>query len=178
MTASLAPRPLAALVAVADLLARDGVDWLLAGSAGRALLGYPARPADIDIEVAPGDAGAAARRLGVDLAASTGEGRASRRGSRRVAGVEVDVTVDLAVAGPSHALAPDHALQRAWSHPVAVCGRTIRVAPVEETLARALVLGDWDRLATIAAQAAPVDAPIRPDYVALRLSAATSSATR
>lgn len=176
--ASLPPRPLAALAAVADLLARERVDWLLAGSGGRALLGYRVRPADIDIEVSPAHAAAAARLLGAPLAESAGAGRSSRRGSLRVAGVDVDVTCDLTVAGPIRALAPDFALQLAWSHPLRVAGRDIRAAPVEETLARALVLGDWARLERVAAEGGPAGAPVRPDYVSLRLSAASSSATR
>lgn len=178
MTASLAPRPLAALTAIADLLARDGVAWLLAGSAARALLGYRVRPADIDIEVAADGAQAAARRLGAPLSPAAGAGRSSRRGSTRLAGVAVDLTCDLAVAGPTHALGPDFGLQWERSHRLRVCGREIRAAPVEETLARALVLGDWPRLARVAAEGAPAAAPIRPDYLALRLSAATSRATR
>ena len=82
------------------------------------------------------------------------------------------------MTGPTHALAPDFALQWAWAHRLTVCGREIRAAPVEETLARALVLGDWPRLARVAAEGAPAGAAIRPDYVARRLSAATSRATR
>ena len=176
MTASLAPRPLAALAALADLLGRDGAAWLLGGSAGRALLGYRVRPRDVDIEIAPGDAEALARRLRAPLAAAAGGGRASRRATLWLAGVEVDVTCDLAVTGASHHLAPDYPLQREWSHEVTVCGRTVRVAPVEETIARAVVLGDWDRLARIVSEVTADATPIRPDYVELRLSSATSSA--
>ena len=176
--ASLPPRPLAALAAVADRLARGRVDWLLAGSAGRALLGYRVRPADIDIEVSPAHAEAAARLLGAPLSAAAGGGRRSRRGSTRLADVAVDLTCDLAVAGATHALEPDFAWQWERSRRLRVCGREIRAAPVEETLARALVLGDWTRLARVAAEGAPEGAPLRPDYVALRLFAATSRATR
>jgi Aminoglycoside-2''-adenylyltransferase len=178
VVASLPPRPLAALAAVADRLARGRVDWLLAGSAARALLGYRVRPADIDIEVSPAHAEAAARLLGAPLAVASGAGRRSRRGSARLADVEVDLTCDLAVAGATHTLDPDFARQWEHSRRLWVCGREIRAAPVEETLARALVLGDWTRLARVAAEAAPWGAPLRPDYVALRLSSATSRATR
>ena len=176
MTASLAPRPLTAVAALADLLGRDDLAWLLGGSAGRALLGYGVRPRDIDIEVAAGDAAGVARRLGTPLVPAGGAGRASRRATLWLAGVEVDVTCDLAVTGPSHHLPPDFALQREWSHGVVVCGRTVRVAPVEETIARAVVLGDWGRLARIASEVTAQAAPIRSDYVELRLSSATSSA--
>lgn len=174
--ASLSPRQLAALAAIADRLARGGVAWLVAGSAGRALVGYDVRPADLDLEVGAEGADAAADLLGAPLAGTSGAGRASRRGSAVIAGVEVDLTCDLSVRGAAGALAPDFALQLAWSHPVRVCGRPIRVAPVEETLARALVLGDAARLARVAAEGRGGAAPIRPGYLSLRLSAASSSA--
>lgn len=178
MTASLAPRPLAALVALADRLAHDGVSWLLAGSAGRALLGYDVRPRDIDIEVAPGDAETASRRLGAPLVTAEGAGRVSRRATLWIAGIEVDVTCGLEVTGPTHRLPPDFALQREWSHELTVCGRPVRVAPVEETIARAVVLDDGRRLATIAAQVTGAAVPARPDYVELRLSSAIERAAR
>ena len=176
MAASLSPRQLAALAAVADRLARGRVEWLVAGSAGRALLGYDVRPADLDLEVGPGGADAAARLLGAPLVAASGAGRSSRRGATRIAGVEVDLTCDLAVRGAAAALAPDFALQRAWSHPVRVCGRELRAAPVEETIARALVLADAARLRRVTGEAGAGAAPLRPAYLSLRLSAASSSA--
>jgi hypothetical protein len=176
----LAPRTLAALLAVAARLDRAGVDWLLAGSAARALLGFAARPADLDLETSRDDAPAAAAALGLDLADDAGGGRASLRGRGRVAGVAVDLSGDLEVAGPGGRLAPDAALQRAWAHPREVAGRTIRLAPVEETLARAIVLADWGTLARVAAQAreAPGAVALRPAYLSARLSSATASAAR
>jgi hypothetical protein len=62
----------------------------------------------------------------------------------------VDVTCGLEVTGPSHRLPPDFALQREGSHEIVVCGRPVRVAPVEETIARAVVLNDGARLMAIA----------------------------
>ncbi len=174
------PRRLAALCAIADSLARHGVSWVLAGSAGRALLGCTARPADIDIEVALDDAQAAGAALGVGLAREGGAGRHSRRARAWRAGVEVDITSDLVVAGPGGRLAADFARQWAWSHPVTICGRAIRVAPPEESLCRSIVLGDWGAIARLADQAARADPALhlRATYVAERLSSTTARATR
>lgn len=188
MPRTLPPRTLAALAAAAARLDAAGVPWLLAGSAGRALLGHPARPADIDIEIGPG-AAAVERALAVRFRRSRGAGRDSLRAATRLAGVEVDVTCDLAVEGPTHRLEPDFALQRGWARPIGLGGRSIWIAPPEEGIARALVLSDWASLARIAGRAGgghggPAAAggggaaAIRPDYVALRLSSATERATR
>jgi len=179
-SASLPPRQLAALCAVADALAGAGARWVLAGSAGRALLGCPARPRDIDLEVDPRDADAAAAALGAELAAAGGGGRSSRRVLAVRAGVEVDLTCDLAIDGPGGRLAPDFALQWERSHPVTAGGRAIRVAPLEEGVCRAVVLGDWAGVARIAGQAARAPGGIRLSaaYVSERLSPATASATR
>lgn len=155
--------------------------WLLAGSAERALVGCPVRPRDIDIEVAPGDADRAAAALGARIAGGGGGGRRrSRRAAARRAGIEVDLTGDLVVEGPGGLLPADFALQWQWSHPAAACGRAIRVAPLEESLCRANVLGDWDALAKVAGQAGAAASPVRLSsrYVTERLSSATASATR
>ena len=178
MTAS--PRQLAALCAVADTLSGSGVRWVLAGSAGRALLGCPVRPADIDIEVPPEQADTAARAFGLTAGESSGGGRRSRRGRAWRAGVEVDITSDLAIDGPALHLPADFALQWERSHPGDACGRAIRVAPVEEAICRAIVLDDWSALAKVAAQAAGAAPaiPLRASYVALRLSSATEIAAR
>jgi hypothetical protein len=179
-SASLSPRALAALCAVADALARARVRWLLTGSAGRALLGAPARPADIDLEVDARDAAAAAAALGVELSPAAGGGRRSLRASALRAGVEVDLTCDLTVEVPEGRLAPDFALMWDRAHPVAAAGRAIRVAPLEEALCRAILLGDWAAVAKIAGAAGRAPGGIRldPGYVAARLSSATASATR
>lgn len=179
-SAPLSPRPLAALCAVADALARARVRWLLAGSCGRALLGSPARPGDIDLEVDPRDAAAAAAALGVELSRAAGGRRSSLRATARRAGVEVDVTCDLAIDVPAGRLAPDFPLIWERAHPVVAAGRTIRVAPLEEALCRAILLGDWAAVAKISDAAGRSPGGIRLDagYVAARLSSATASATR
>ena len=177
-SATLPPRPLAALCAVADALA--GARWLLSGSAGRALLGCPVRPRDIDLEVDPHDAVAVAAALGVELRPAQGGGRRSRRGRLARAGVEVDVTCGLAIDAPGGRLAPDFALMWERAHPVVIAGRAIRAAPPEESVCRALVLGDWAGVARIAGQVAGAPEAIRLDagYVSSRLSSARARAAR
>jgi hypothetical protein len=92
----------------------------------------------------------------------------------------VDLTCDLEVRGPVGLLAPDFALQRAWAHACEVGGRRIRLAPVEEAVARALVLADWPALERLAAQARAGAGPLapRPGYLSLRLASAAASAAR
>lgn len=154
-----------------------GVSWLLAGSAGRALLGYATAPRDLDVEVDGPELDAAARALGLSARRESGAGVSSLRAVGELAGVAVDLTADLEVAGPGGRLPPDFALQRAHAHAVASGDRTVLVAPVEETLARALVLDDLDRVARIAAEGAGRARPaLRPGYLARRLSAAASAA--
>lgn len=168
----LPPRTLAALVAVADRLDRAGVPWLLAGGAGRALQGADHRPADVDVEVAAEHADAAARALGFTLVRDSGGGVTSLRAGGGVAGVDVDLSAAVTVDG---LLEADWALQWAWAVPCGAAGRTMLAAPVEEALARAIVCGDWPRIAKLAAGGGP---PPRPAYLARRLSSASSSATR
>jgi hypothetical protein len=173
----LPPRALAALAAVAARLDAAGVEWLLAGSAGRALAGFRVRPGDLDIEATAAHARAAARALGLSIAHVSGAGRASWRAVGIVAGIGVDLSGDLSVDGPGGRLAPDLALQRAWASPATVAGRTVWVAPVEEAVARALVAADWALLGRLAREAAGGPPPaLRPAYVALRCSAAASAA--
>lgn len=176
----LPPHPLAALLSVAARLDRTGVEWLLAGSAARALLGLVVRPADVDVEISPHGARVASEALGIALAYESGDGRSSWRGRGRVGDVEVDVTTDLEVEGPGGRLTPDFALQRTWAHSTEVGGRRIWLAPTEEAFARAVVLGDWLALARVCRQAGEAhDAPaLRPAYLSLRLSSAAASAAR
>ncbi|MGD9572094.1 MAG: hypothetical protein AB7V62_09435 [Thermoleophilia bacterium] len=178
MRQPLPPRIHAAVLAVAARLDAAGVRWCLGGSAGRALLGHAVRPRDVDVEVAVADAAAAGRALGVALRHSAGAGRSSLRGGTVLAGVEVDVTAGFAATGPELSLdpLPDDQLIAGPRAPLA--GREILLAPPEEAVARALVLGDWDRLARIARGAGPGAAPLRADQVARRLSSATSRASR
>lgn len=179
MPPPLPPRCHAALLVVAGRLDDAGVRWVLAGSAGRALLGHRVRPRDIDVEVAEADAGVAGVALGVGLRRATGRGRSSLRVLTEVAGVEVDVTAGLAVEGPAWRLAPDDDVQLGARVPARLGDRTIPVAPPEEALARAVVLGEWEAIRRTASQAAAGDAPPpRIGYVLRRLSSATSRATR
>ncbi len=101
----------------------------------------------------------------------------SLRACGELEGVAVDLTADLEVAGPGGRLAPDFALQHEHAHAVRAGAGTVLVAPVEEALARALVLDDLERIARIAAEGAGRERPaLRPGYLARRLSAAASAA--
>jgi hypothetical protein len=154
-----------------------GVTWLLAGSAGRALLGYAAAPRDLDVEVDGPELNAAARALGLSARRESGAGASSLRAVGELAGVGVDLTAELEVAGPGGRLPADFVLQREGAHAIAVGNRTVLVAPVEEALARAIVLDDLDRVARIAAEGAGRERPaLRPGYLSRRLSAAASAA--
>ncbi|MGE0028632.1 MAG: hypothetical protein AB7O78_01025 [Thermoleophilia bacterium] len=170
------PRALAAICAVADRLAAAGVPWVLTGSAGRALLGAGARPADIDLEVAEADVARAAAAFGAAPVRSSGGGRSSLRAAGRVAGMEVDVTGGFVLEGPELRLPDGFALQRAWAVEVRVAGRTVAVSPPEETLVRRLVAGDRAGVARLAAT--PGLPPLRAAYVAERLRSASSTAAR
>jgi hypothetical protein len=172
---SLPPRQLAALRAVDDLFARERVEWLLAGSAGRSLLGWTGRPEDLDIEVHPADDLRAARAIGLPLREErTPNGVVSLRARTVVSGVEVDVNSAMSVEGPDATLPFDFAAQLEASHRVEIGGRAVRVAPPEEAFARAIVMADWERLARLAAQAG--ESTIRPAYVVRRLSSAAARA--
>jgi hypothetical protein len=172
----LPPRALAALCAVADRLAAAGVPWVLTGSAGRALLGAPVRPGDIDLEVAERDATRAAAALGTSAAPSSGGGRSSLRAAARFAGVEVDVSAAFTLEGPELRLPDGFALMCRWALPVTAAGRAVLVAPPEEALVRRLVQGDGAGLARLGA--VPGLPPPRAAYVAERLRSASSTAAR
>lgn len=167
----LPPRLQSALVAIAVRLDAAGVAWLLAGSAGRVLLGASRRPRDIDLEVPAAQADRAARALGLVAAAEQGHGWSSVRAVGRLAGVDVDVSADVGVAGPRWTLAADDAAAAGWAIPVTCGGRRILAAPPEEALVRAIIAEDWSRIAALAAQGGP--AP-RPDYMSRRLAAASA----
>jgi hypothetical protein len=171
----LPPRTAAALGAALARLERHGVEALVAGSAGRALLGFAVRPRDLDLEVAAEDAGRAAAALGL-LARDGDDGHAaSTRARGRVAGVDVDLTAGLVVRGPLGRLPPDHAAMRRLARPVPVGPATAWVAPVEEQIVRAIVAGDEGRRLQIASEAPHGFRPDE-DYVDARLSAARSAA--
>ena len=108
-----------------------------------------------------------------------GGGRSSLRAHAHLAGVAIDLTAAFEVEGPGGRLGDGFALQRDWAVPVAAGGRTILVAPVEEGVARMMVLGDRAGLARLAGQAAEAGAPpIRPGYVSARLASPAATAAR
>jgi hypothetical protein len=161
---------------VADRLAAAGVPWVVTGSAGRALLGAPVRPGDVDLEVAEADVHAAAAALGAVAGPSSGGGRSSVRAGTVIAGTQVDLSAGLTVEGPQLRLPDGFALMARWALPATAAGRRVLVAPPEEALVRALVGGDPARLARAAA--APGLPPVRAAYVAERLRSASSTAAR
>jgi hypothetical protein len=122
----------------------------VAGSTARVLLGWDVRPGDLDLEVDAADAGPAGRALGLRLVRRTGRGRDGLRGDGRIAGAEVDVSAGLEVRGAAGVLPPDWAAQRAAATPVRLGGRVIALAPPEEHLARAIVLGEWAAVGKLA----------------------------
>jgi hypothetical protein len=165
----LSPRLQAALGAVGLRLAAADVPWVLMGSAARALEGASRRPRDLDIEVRSEDAERAARAVGCELAPEMSGGWSSLHATRILAGVEIDLSAGIVVAGPDWRLDPDDALIAEWSRRVMLAGLPVVLAPPEEGLVRAIVAGDWVRLAKIAAGGGP---PPRAGYVARRLAAA------
>ncbi len=164
-------------MAVAARLDAAGVRWVLAGSAGRRLLGHARRPRDLDVEVARADGPRAAAALGIGLRPAEGAGRSSLRGAGVIAGVEVDLTAGLVVEGAGRRLPPSMEVQLDLGVEVQLDDRRITVAPPEEAIARAIVLRDREALAKIASGAGPDAAPLRRGYVAARLAAAISTAS-
>ena len=171
----LPPRTAAALTAALARLERLGVEALVAGSAGRALLGFAVRPRDLDLEVAPEDAGRAAAALGLRAREQRDGSASGTRASGVLAGVEVDLTAGLTLRGPLGRLPWDAGAMRSHARPVPVGTATALVAPVEEQLVRAIVMEDEARIARIAREAPPGFAPDEA-YVEARLSAARSAA--
>jgi hypothetical protein len=164
-----------ALVELARALDGAGVRWLLAGSAGRALMGHEVTPEDLDVEVDGPAMAAAAAALGLVARPETGGGVSSLRAVGTIAGVEVDLSADISVEGPGGRLEPDFALQAEHAHPAEAGGRRVLVAPVEEALARAMVRDDLARVARITGEGGERPA-LRPAYLARRLSAAARAA--
>jgi len=142
---------------------------MLSGSAARVLTGAVGEPRDLDIEVAEADAERAAAALGCALVADEGHGWTSLRGRCVVVGIEVDLSAAITVIGAEWGLEPDDQTLRAWSRSATVGGYPIALAPVEEQLVRALVAGDWTRIAKISGGGGP---PPRPAYVFRRLASA------
>lgn len=170
----LPPRLLAALVAVSARLDRAGVPFVVAGGAGRALLGCARRPGDLDLEVAGAHAGAAGEALGLVMRPASGRGRSGLRAAGSVAGVELDLTADLEVRGTGWVLAPGWEAQWAAAAAVAAGGRVVRAQPLGEQIARALVLGDAAALAKAAA-GWPGPLPETAPYLSARLASASAA---
>jgi hypothetical protein len=158
-----------ALAEIAARLEAADVAWALTGSAARMLIGASGDPRDIDIEVAVRDAERAAAALGCGLATDDGPAWSSLRGRCEILDVEIDLSAGVIVAGAEWVLEPDEALAETWSRVTSVDGRMIRIAPPEEQLVRAIVAGDWVRIAKVAAGGGP---PPRPAYVFRRLASA------
>ena len=166
---TLPPRTHATLIAVASRLERVGTRFLVTGGTGRALLGCDRRPGDVDLEVDEPDAARAAAALGLPLRRDSGGGRDGLRARGLLNGTDLDLTSSLRVEGPGGVLTPDWDAQLAESRRVRVGDRTIWVAPPEEHLTRAIVLGDW---AAIRACATGCEGtPLRDAHVAARLAA-------
>lgn len=136
------------------------------------LLGGSRVPRDLDIEVALRDAERAGAALGCALHMDDGAAWSSLRGQCEILGVEVDVSAGVIVAGSEWLLEPDEALEETWSRVTAVDGRVIRLAPPEELLVRAIVAGDWARIAKLADGGGP---PPRPAYIFRRLASARAA---
>lgn len=157
---------------MAARLDRATVPWRLGGGTGRLLLGMPGRPTDIDIEVAARDAGRAAAVLGLPHPATTdGGGWSSLRSQGRLAGVDVDLSGGLRVAGQHGVLRADDA--RTTS--VAFGAGVVHVEAPGEALARAVVAGDAAREQR-ARHLLPGDPAEALAYAESRIAAAASAA--
>jgi hypothetical protein len=169
---------LAAILVTSSRLDDAGVPWLLSGGAGRALLGFSRRPRDVDIEVPGAHIAHAGRALGVTPAFDDRGGREGWRAAARIRGIDVDLFAGLTVVRSDGRppLGPDFALQEEFAVERSIAGRRVRVAPVEEQVAAAIVSADWARLSRITC-GAPGDFRLRPAYLERRLGAMESAAS-
>lgn len=174
MPSSLPPGVERALIALAAQLDGAGVDWLVAGSTARALLGFGVTPRDLDIELPEADVLRAAAALEIDAGRSTDERSSSLRAGGRFGGYEVDLTGGLELHGPAGTLAADFPFLCRSARRVPIGGGTVAVMPVEEQIARATVLADAERLELIAREAPPGFVSDR-SYLSARLAAATAA---
>jgi hypothetical protein len=88
--------------------------------------------------------------------------------------VSLDISGGLTFHGPGGNLHADFPLLRLFAKPIAVNGRTVSVMPVEEQIARSVVMGAADRLDRIADER-PADFVVDDVYLSLRLAAASAS---
>ena len=174
MPSSLPPALQHALIALAARLDAAGVDWVIAGSAARALAGFAVIPRDLDVELDEADVPRAAAAVGLEAGRAIDERGGSLRAVGQFAAQEVDLTGGLTLRGPGGVLAADFPLVRRFTRPINVAGHEVPVAPVEEQIARATVLGDAGRLDRIAREAPPGYARDET-YLALRLAAASAA---
>lgn len=174
MPSSLPPGVERALIALAAQLDGAGVDWLVAGSTARALLGFRVTPRDLDIELPEADVLRAAAALEIDAGRSTDERSSSLRAGGRFGGYEVDLTGGLELHGPAGTLVADFPFLCRSARRVPIGGGTVAVMPVEEQIARATVLADAERLELIAREAPPGFVSDR-SYLSARLAAATAA---
>lgn len=91
------------------------------------------------------------------------------RGRCVIDGIEVDLSAAVTVVGAEWGLEPDEQAMRAWARAVTVGDDQVVLAPIEEQLVRALVAGDWLRIAKISRGGGP---PPRAAYVFRRLASA------
>ena len=174
MAFSLPPDLEAAVAALADRFEERGVEWVVTGGAARALAGFAATPADLDVEVDEASAHRAAAAVGLRATRETGGAASSIRGRGVWRGVDIDVTGGLTLHGPGGHLHADFPLIRAFATPTEVAGRTVWAAPVEEQIARAVVAGDEGRLDRIADER-PRGFAVDGFYLSVRLAAASAS---
>ncbi len=168
-------RVLAVVTAVAARLDALDVPWHLAGSTGRLLLGMPARPGDVDLEVRAADAGPAARALGMSAPiAQSGGGWSSLRAGGALAGVPIDLSAGLEVCGPGGLL---RAMDAA-TIPCRLGTATVHVVAPGEALARAMLAGDPERVARAAGALPTHEAQVQEAmrYAEERRAAAASAA--
>ncbi|MFN8110889.1 MAG: hypothetical protein U0Y82_13750 [Thermoleophilia bacterium] len=152
---------------VAGALTGRGVRWALTGSAAAALLGATRPPRDLDLEVAVADMAEAAEALGMQFVLQDDGVIAGHRAVAVRGGVEVDISAGVTVTGMHGRLTPDDGALTTAARTVMVDGVPIPCRAPEESLARALVAGDWARVAKIAARGGP---PPRAGYLASRLA--------
>ena len=153
-------------------LDRASVRWAVVGSVGRLLLGGEDTPRDLDIVVWDADV----ERLEALLAVRF-EPRDRPFPGRGVVipapdgGIAVELFAASQGAQASGAAPSDTEM---WDHcrRVDAGGLSVLVAPPEDALVSALIAGDWDRIARIAAAGGP---PPRIDYLRSRLRAVAAA---
>lgn len=174
MPFSLPPPLQTALIALAERLDDAEIDWVVGGSTARALLGFSVAPRDLDIEVDGGTTHATATCLGLIEHRVDDAAVESIRAQGLWRDVSLDISGGMTFHGPGGNLHADFPLLRLFAKPIAVNGRTVSVMPVEEQIARSVVVGAADRLDRIADER-PADYVVDDVYLSLRLAAASAS---